>query len=157
MQHQDTPETDDVDVNTEVWSAAELEAAVAAVYAARLPIPAWWPAEERSVFIEEYASEAACVLVSELDEIVDRVTNWSARALAGGRRFSADEISAMIAVEQQALLDDAWGRVRYDLGEAIARKSAALLAESVFVHPSRGQGRVIWPDGAHEIWPGPLG
>lgn len=36
----------------------ELEAAIAAVYAAQLPIPVWWPAEERSAFIEEYASEA---------------------------------------------------------------------------------------------------
>lgn len=44
--------------------AAELEAAIAAVYAAQLPIPVWWPAEERSAFIEEYASEAACMVLS---------------------------------------------------------------------------------------------
>ncbi|WP_228846264.1 MULTISPECIES: hypothetical protein [Mycobacteriaceae] len=57
----------------------ELEAAIAAVYAAQLPIPVWWPAEARSAFIEEYASEAACLVLSEVDAIGDRMSDWAAR------------------------------------------------------------------------------
>ena len=119
----------------------ELEAAIAAVYAARLPIPAWWPAEARSAFIEEYASEAACLVLSELDAINDRMSDWTARSQVSG----ADE-STMIASAQQVLLDEACSEVQYDLTEMIASRSAQLMAEAVFDHsPPRAQHHVVWP------------
>ena len=93
----------------------ELEAAIAAVYAAQLPIPVWWPAEARSAFIEEYASEAAGMVLSEMDAIGDRMSDWAARSHVS----DADE-SAMIASAQQVLLDEACSEVQYDLTEMIA-------------------------------------
>ncbi len=119
----------------------ELEASIAAVYAARLPIPAWWPAQARCAFIQEYASEAACMVLSELDAIGDRMGDWAARSRAGG----ADE-STMIVSAQQVLLDEACSEVQYDLTEMIAGRSAQLMAEAVFDHgPPRAQHHVVWP------------
>ncbi|KWX19548.1 hypothetical protein AFM11_35245 [Mycolicibacterium wolinskyi] len=118
----------------------ELEAAIAAVYAAQLPIPVWWPAEARSAFIEEYASEAACMVLSEVDAIGDRMSDWAARSHVSG----ADE-SAMIASAQQVLLDEACSEVQYDLTEMIANRSAQLTAEAVFDHGApRAQLHVVW-------------
>ena len=96
----------------ELWDidSAEVEAAIAVVYAPQLPIPMRWPAEERSAFIEEYAGEAACVLMSELDGIVDWVTDWVARS-----EFIGEERSALMEAEQQVLLDEAGSSVRNDL------------------------------------------
>ena len=112
-----------------VIDSLELEAAIAAVYAARLPIPAWWPAEARSAYIEEYASEAAGIVLSELDSIGDRVSDWAARSQVSG----ADK-TTVIASAQQVLLDEACSEVQYDLNELIASKSAELMAEAVFDH-----------------------
>ena len=121
--------------------AADLEAAITAVYTAQLPIPAWWPAEARSAFIEEYASEAACMVLSELDAIGDRMSDWAARSQVS----DADE-STMIASTQQVLLDEACSEVQYDLTEMIASKSAQLMAEAVFDHgPPHAQHHVVWP------------
>ena len=121
--------------------AAELEAAIAAVYAAHLPIPVWWPAEARSAFIEEYASEAACMVLSEVDAIGDRMSDWAVRSHVS----DADE-STMIASAQQVLLDEACSEVQYDLTEMIASKSAQLTAEAVFDHgPPRAQQHVVQP------------
>ena len=119
----------------------ELEATIAAVYAARLPIPAWWPTEARSAFIEEYASEATAMVLSELDAIGDRVTDWAARSQVSG----ADK-SVMITAAQRVLLDEACSDVQYDLNELIACKSAELMAEAVFDHgPPCGPQRVVSP------------
>lgn len=101
------------------------------MYAAQLPIPVWWPAEARSAFIEEYASEAACMVLSEVDAIGDRMSDWAARLHVS----DADE-SAMIASAQQVLLDEACSEVQYDLTEMIANRSARLTAEAVFDHGS---------------------
>ncbi|WP_370333828.1 hypothetical protein [Mycolicibacterium hippocampi] len=79
----------------------ELETAIAAVYATQLPIPAWWPADARAAFIEEYASEAATMVLSEFDAIGGRATDWAARP----RMISAADTSAMISSVQQVLLD----------------------------------------------------
>ncbi|CPU62837.1 Uncharacterised protein [Mycobacteroides abscessus] len=89
------------------------------MYAAQLPIPVWWPAGARATFIEEYASQAACMVFSELDAIGDRMSDWTARSQVGG----ADE-SAMIASAQQVLLDEACNEVQYDLTEMIDSRSA---------------------------------
>lgn len=119
----------------------ELEAAIAAVYAAQLPIPAWWPAEARSAFIEEYASEAAGMVLSELDAIGDRMSDWAARSQVSG----ADKTTA-IALAQQVLVDEACNEVQYDLNELIAGKSTELIAEAVFDHsPPRTPQHVVWP------------
>lgn len=119
----------------------ELEAAIAAVYAAQLPIPVWWPAEARSAFIEEYASEAAGMVLSELDAIGDRVSDWAVRSQVSG----ADKTTA-IASAQQVLLDEACSEVQYDLNELIAGKSAELMAEAVFAPgPPRAPQHVVWP------------
>ncbi|WP_168440105.1 hypothetical protein [Mycolicibacterium chlorophenolicum] len=123
-----------------VIDSAELEAAIAAVYAAQLPIPAWWPAEARSAFIEEYASEAACMVLSEVDAIGDRISDWAARSQVS----DADE-STMIASAQQVLLGEACSEVQYDLTELIASRSAQLMAEAVFDHTPRAQQHVLWP------------
>ena len=124
-----------------VIDSLELEAAIATVYAAQLPIPVWWPAEARAAFIEEYASEAACLVLSELDAINDRMSDWTARSQVSG----ADE-STMIASAQQVLLDEACSEVQYDLTEMIASRSAQLMAEAVFDHgPPRAQQHVVWP------------
>ena len=124
-----------------VIDSLELEAAIAAVYEAQLPIPVWWPAEARAAFIEEYASEAACLVLSELDAIGDRMSDWTARSHVSG----ADE-PTMIASAQQVLLDEACSEVQYDLTEMIASRSAQLMAEAVFDHgPPRAQHHVVWP------------
>jgi hypothetical protein len=124
-----------------VIDAAELEAAITAVYTAQLPIPSWWPAEARSAFIEEYASEAACMVISEVDAIGDRMSDWAARSQVS----DADE-STMIASAQQVLLDEACSEVQYDLTEMIASRSAQLMAEAVFDHGApRAQHHVVWP------------
>lgn len=124
-----------------VIDAADLEAAITAVYAAQLPIPVWWPAEARSTFIEEYASEAAGMVLSEMDAIGDRMSDWAARSHVS----DADE-TAMIASAQQVLLDEACSEVQYDLTEMIANRSAQLTAEAVFDHgPPRAQQHVVWP------------
>ncbi|MEX3656059.1 hypothetical protein ABFW14_04740 [Mycolicibacterium fortuitum] len=121
--------------------AADLEAAITAVYVAQLPIPTWWPAGARSAFIEEYASEAAGMVLSEMDAIGDRMSDWAARSQVSG----ADE-STLIASAQQVLLDEACSEVQYDLTEMIANKSAQLMAEAVFDHgPPRARQRVVWP------------
>lgn len=124
-----------------VIDVADLEAAITAVYAAQLPIPVWWPAEARSTFIEEYASEAACMALSEVDAIGDRMSDWAARSHVS----DADE-TAMIASAQQVLLDEACSEVQYDLTELIASKSAELMAEAFFDHGApRARLHVVWP------------
>jgi hypothetical protein len=124
-----------------VIDSLELEAAIAAVYAAQLPIPVWWPAEVRSAFIEEYASEAARMVLSEVDAIGDRMSDWAARS-----QVSDVDESAMIASAQQVLLDEACSEVQYDLTEMIASRSAQLTAEAVFDHGApRAQFHVVWP------------
>lgn len=124
-----------------VAAPAELETAIAAVYAKQLPIPAWWPAEARAVFIEEYASEAAIMVLSEFDAIGDRVTDWAARS-----QISGADTSAMVASARRVLLDEACSEVQYDLSDLIASKSAELRAEAVF-GPGRPRGpqHVVWP------------
>lgn len=124
-----------------VIDSVELEAAIAAVYAAQLPIPAWWPAEARAAFIEEYASEAAGTVLSEMDAVVDRMGDWAARSQVSG----ADK-TTVIASAQQVLLDEACSEVQYDLTELIASRSAELMAEAVFDHgPPHAQHHVVWP------------
>lgn len=124
-----------------MFDSLDLEAAIAAVYAAQLPIPAWWPAEARSTFIEEYASEAAAMVLSELDAIGDRVSDWAARS-----RVSGTDRAAVIASAQQVLLDEACSEVQYDLNELIASKSAELMAEAVLDHgPPLAPQHVVWP------------
>lgn len=95
--------------------SVELEAAIAAVYATQLPIPAWWPAEARAAFIEEYASEAATMVLSEFDAIGDRVTDRAARS-----QISGADTSAMIASARRVLLDEACNEVQYDLTELMS-------------------------------------
>ncbi|MCH9731675.1 MAG: hypothetical protein K0U84_18695 [Actinomycetia bacterium] len=108
----------------------ELEAAVVAVHAAQLPIPTWWPEEERAAFIAEHAGYAFGVLVTELNDVVDRVIDRAAEsASAGGRSFSAEEISDLIAIDQQVLLDEARSTLSYDLSGEIVRTSGALLVD----------------------------
>ena len=116
-----------------VIDSVELEAAIAAVYATQLPIPPWWPVEARTAFIEEYASEAATMVLSELDAIGDRVTEWAVRSQTSGA-----DTSAMITSARRVLLDEACSEVQYDLTELIANKSAELRAEAVF---DRGRPR----------------
>lgn len=121
--------------------SVELEAAIAAVYATQLPIPPWWPADARAAFIEEYASEAATMVLSDFDAIGDRATDWAARS-----QISGADTSAMITSAQQVLLDEACNEVQYDLTELIANKSAELQAEAVFDHGRpRGPQYVVWP------------
>lgn len=119
----------------------ELEAAVVAVHAVQLPIPAWWPDEERVAFIADHAGYAFGVLVAELSDIVDRVTDRAAgSAAAGGRYYSAEEISDLIAIDQQVLLDEARSDVQSDLSEEIARTSGALLMDLLIARSRRGAG-----------------
>lgn len=119
----------------------DLEAAIAVVYAAQLPIPAWWPAEARAEFIEEYASEAAGMVLSELDAMSDRMSDWAARS-----QISGTDKTTVMASAQQVLLDEACSEVQYDLHELIASKSAELMAEAVFDHgPPRAPQHVVWP------------
>lgn len=80
-------------------------------------------------------------MLSELDAINDRMSDWTARSQVSG----ADE-STMIASAQQVLLDEACSEVQYDLTEMIASRSAQLMAEAVFDHsPPRAQHHVVWP------------
>lgn len=124
-----------------VIDAADLEAAIAAVYAAQLPIPVWWPAGARSAFIEECAGEAAYMVLSEWDAIGDRMSDWAARAQVSG----ADKTTA-IASARQVLLDEACGEVLYELDGLIASRSGELMAEAVFDHgPPRARHHVVWP------------
>lgn len=111
----------------------ELEASIAAVYDAQLSIPPWWPAEDRHEFVNEMAGQATGVVMTELDDIVDRVIDQANPAT------SSDAIAAAITAEQHVLLSDVRTTVLYDLTEAIADKSATLTAEAVFAH-SRHRG-----------------
>lgn len=121
--------------------SVELEAVIAAVYATQLPIPPWWPADARARFIEEYASEAATMVLSEFDAIGDRATDWAARS-----QISGEDTAAMIVSARRVLLDEACSEVQYDLTELIASKSAELRAEAVFGHGRpRGPQHVVWP------------
>jgi hypothetical protein len=112
-----------------VISYDELEASIAAVYDTQLSIPPWWPAEERHEFIDEMAGQATCLVMTELDDIVDRIIDQADPATG------SDAIAAAITAEQHALLSEARTTVLYDLTEAIADKSATLTAEAVFAHP----------------------
>lgn len=76
-----------------VISHDELETTIAAVYDTQLSIPPWWPAKDRRTFIDEMAGQAACAVMTELDDIVDRIidqadptTSSDAIAAAGHRR-----------------------------------------------------------------------
>ena len=106
----------------------ELEASIAAVYDTQLSIPPWWPAEERRTFIDEMAGQATGLVITELDDIVDRIIDQADPAT------SSDAIAAAITAEQHVLLSDVRTTVLYDLTEAIADKSATLTAEAVFAH-----------------------
>ena len=111
----------------------ELEASIAAVYDTQLSIPPWWPAEERRTFIDEMAGQATGLVITELDDIVDRIIDQADPAT------SSDAIAAAITAEQHVLLSEVRTTVLYDLAEAIADKSADLTAEAVFAH-SRHRG-----------------
>jgi hypothetical protein len=111
----------------------ELEASIAAVYDTQLSIPPWWPAEERHTFIDEMAGQVTCLVMTELDDIVDRIIDQT------DPTQSADAIAAAITAEQHALLAEVRTTVLYDLTEAITDKSADLTAEAVFAH-SRHRG-----------------
>ena len=106
----------------------ELEASIAAVYDTQLSIPPWWPAEERHEFIAEMAGQATGLVITELDDIVDRIIDQV------DPTTSSDAIAAAITAEQQVLLSEVRTTVLYDLAEAIADKSATLTAEAVFAH-----------------------
>ena len=81
------------------------------------------------------------MVLSELDVIGDRVSDWAARSQVNG----ADK-SAMITSAQQVLLDEVCSEVQYDLNELIASKSAELVAEAVFDHgPPREPQHLVWP------------
>jgi hypothetical protein len=106
----------------------ELEASIAAVYDAQLAIPPWWPAEDRQKFIYDMAGQATCSLVTELDDIVDRIIDQA------DPTTSSDAIAAAITAEQHALLAEVRRTVLHDLTETIADKSAALTDEAVLAH-----------------------
>ena len=101
------------------WNPSELHTEIALVYAAQLSVPPWWPPEQRTAFIEQHASEAANLLIVELDDIADRVA------------------------DRDALLAEARGFVMWDLTDAIAEHSAFLTAEAHFTHPRWRQSRTI--------------
>ena len=107
----------------------ELAASIAAVYDTQLSIPPWWPAEERHTFIDEMAGQVTCLVMTELDDIVDRIIDQA------DPTTGSDAIAAVITAEQHALLAEVRTTVLYDLAEAIADKSADLTAEAVFAHP----------------------
>lgn len=123
------------------WDVDQLQAEIAAVYAAHLPIPPWWPAEERTAFIDQHAGAAASSLLTQLDDVGDRAAD-SVYDIADGRRMWADEIAAAVTVEQEALLDEARSSVMWDLTDAIAEHSAFLTSEATF-RPGRGQSRDV--------------
>ncbi len=84
----------------------EVEAAVVAVYAAQLPIPTWWPEQERAAFIAEHAGYAFGALVTELNDVVDRVIDRAARSTSpDGGSLGAEDIADLIAINQEALLE----------------------------------------------------
>lgn len=114
-----------------VISHDELETTIAAVYDTQLPIPPWWPAKDRHTFIDEMAGQAACAVMTELDDIVDRIVGHADPAT------TSDAIAAAVTAEQHALLAEVRTTVLYDLTEAIADKSAGLIAEAVFEHSRR--------------------
>lgn len=109
-------------------SHAELETSIAAVYDTQLPIPPWWPAEDRHTFIAEMAGQAACAVMTALDDIVDRIIDQA------DPTTSSDVIAAAVTAEQQALLAEAHTTVLYDLTDAIAETSTALIAEAEIPH-----------------------
>ena len=109
----------------------ELEASIAAVYDTQLSIPPWWPAEDRQEFVNEIAGQATGLVMTELDDIVDRIIDQADPAT------SSDAIAAAITAEQHALLAEVRTIVLYDLTEAVADKSASLTAEAVFAHSRR--------------------
>jgi len=111
----------------------EMEASIAAVYDTQLSIPPWWPAEDRHEFIDEMAGHATGLVMTELDDIVDRIIDQA------DPTTSSDAIAAAITAAQHALLSEVRTTVLYDLTEAIADKSANLTAEAVFTH-SRPRG-----------------
>ncbi|WP_176215926.1 hypothetical protein [Mycobacterium avium] len=115
---------------------AELEASIAAVYDAQLSIPPWWPAEERRNFIVEMAGQAACSVMTELDDIVDRAINRACPTQ------SADALAAAISAEQHVLLAEYRTTVLYDLANAAngTRRNTCASACS---------GRGGWPRIAH--------
>ncbi len=110
----------------------ELEASIAAVYRAQLDIPPWWPAEDRRRFIDEMAGQATCSVMTELDDIVYRIIDQAVPTQ------NADDLAAAITTEQHVLLSDVRTTVLYDLAEAIAETSAALIADagSALAHAS---------------------
>lgn len=113
-----------------------------AVHAAQLPIPTWWPEEERAAFIAEHAGYAFGALVTELNDVVDRVIDRAAgSASAGGRSLGAEEISDLIAIDQQVLLEEARSTLHYDLSEEIARTSGALLVDLLLARSQHGPAR----------------
>lgn len=121
----------------------EVEAAVVAVYAAQLPIPPWWPEQERAAFIAEHAGHAFGTLVTELNDVVDRVIDRAAGSASPcGGSLSAEEISDLIAIDQEVLLEDARSTLHYDLSEEIAYTSGALLVDLLLARsqhaPARG-------------------
>lgn len=120
------------------WDYHRLQADIRAVYARDLPIPPWWPAEDRSAFIDHCAAESASVLIVELDNIIDRVADQRYRQ-ADGHQLWDDEVSAIITAEQETLLDEARSTVMWDLSDAIAEQSALLTVEAVFAHPRGGR------------------
>ncbi len=115
----------------------ELTDMIATAYAAVVPIPLWWPAAERADLLTQYAGYDACMLLTELDNIVDDVTDWAAF-----HQLSNDDRSQMIAIQQEVLLDAAL-ELKWDLSADIADRSAALIYEGVFDH--HRPRRVIWP------------
>lgn len=123
------------------WDVDQLHAEIAAVYAAQLPIPPWWPAEQRTMFIDQHAGAAANSLLTQLDDIADRAAD-SAYDTADGRRMWAGEIASAVTAEQEALLEEARSSVMWDLTDAIAAHSAFLTAEAAF-GPGRGQSRDV--------------
>lgn len=123
------------------WDVDQLHAEITAVYTAQLPIPPWWPTEQRTMFIDQHAGAAANSLLTQLDDIADRAAD-SAYDTTDGRRMWADEIAAAVTVEQEALLEEARSSVMWDLTDAIAEHSAFLNAEATF-RPGRGQSRDV--------------
>lgn len=124
------------------WDYDQLQVDIRAVYARDLPIPLWWPAEDRSAFIDHHAAEAVNALAVELEDIVDRVIDHRYRQ-ADGRQLWAEEVAAIIAAEQESLLDEARCTVMWDLSDVIAEQSALLTVEAVFAHARRGQAQAL--------------
>jgi hypothetical protein len=120
------------------WDHDQIQADIRAVYSRDLPIPPWWQAEDRSAFIDYYAAQAGSVLIVELDSIADRVGDLR-YCQADGYVLWDDEAAAIVAAEQEQLLDEARSCVMWDLTDAIAEQSALLTVEAVFAHPRSGR------------------